>query len=94
MVLGPLAVVFALVGIDYGVWNWPIAGADWRRDQQPMTTSPLRLARSAWPLACGTAGLVLGARPARSIRLATSARARHRDAEPHDAERPRDRLAA
>src|SRR5437868_15483232 len=29
-----------------------------------MTTSPLRLARSAWPLACGTAGLVLGARPA------------------------------
>jgi hypothetical protein len=109
MVLGPLAVVFVLVGIDYGLWNWAIGGNhEIVALVAGLAMAPLVIAL-AWlaALALGSGALavarrlareiathVLGARPARSIRLATSARARRRHGQPGDADRPRNRLAA
>ena len=109
MLLGPLAVVFALVGIDYGVWTWAI-GADHEIVAlvAGLAMAPLVIAL-AWLLflALGSGALalarrlskevatrLLGTNPARSIRLATAPRGRRESPSSRGHKPPRDRIAA
>lgn len=109
MLLGPIAVVFALVALDYGVWTWAIAGNhEIVALVAGLAMAPLVIAL-AWlvALALGSGALavarrlarqiatrVLGARPARSILLADTPKARRASADSRDHEQPRKRIAA
>lgn len=109
MLLGPIAVVFALVALDYGVWTWSIGGNhEIVALVAGLAMAPLVIAL-AWlvALALGSGALavarrlarqiathVLGARPARSLLLATTPKARRRGADSRDHEQPRKRIAA
>lgn len=106
MPLAPLAIVFALVAIDYGVWNWALsANHEIVALVAGLAMAPLAIAL-AWliAVAVGSGALVLarragreiaqrilGARPARSLRLAD---ARNVAVEAPDAESAPDRVAA
>jgi hypothetical protein len=107
--LAPLAVVFALVAIDYVVWNWAIgANHEILALIAGLAMAPLAIAL-AWlaALALGSGALVLarrfaqqlasrlGARPAGSTRPAhVPRRARRARSRRGDADSRRDRIAA
>src|SRR5712691_11855497 len=100
MVLAPLAVVFALVAIDYGIWTWAIgANHEVVSLVAGLAMAPLVIAL-AWlaALALGSGAIavarrlgrevatrLLGTRPARAIRLAQAPRTRRRGAKARDA---------
>jgi hypothetical protein len=109
MLLAPLAVVFALVAIDYGVWTWAIGGNhEVVALVAGLAMAPLVIAL-AWlaALAIGSGAItvarrlarevatrVLGARPARSIRLAQAPRPRRGGRNSGGGDPPRNRIAA
>jgi hypothetical protein len=109
MPLGPLAVVFVLVAIDYGVWNWAIGGShEIVALVAGLAMAPLVIA-FGWlaALALGSGALAVGRRlareiatrllgthPSRSIRLASHPRTRRKTPRTRDRESPRDRIAA
>jgi hypothetical protein len=109
MLLAPLAVVFALVAIDYGVWNWAIGGNhEVVALVAGLAMAPLVIAL-AWlgALALGSGAItvarrvgrelatrVLGARPARSLRLAQAPRPRRGGPKSGGGDPPRNRIAA
>jgi hypothetical protein len=109
MLLAPLVVVFALVAIDYGVWNWAIGG-----NHQVvalvagLAMAPLVIAL-AWlaAVALGSGAItlarrvgrevatrVLGTRPARSIRLAQAPHRRRGGPKSGGGDPPRNHIAA
>ena len=109
MPLAPLVVVFALVAIDYGIWNWAIGGNhEVIALVAGLAMAPLVIAL-AWlvAVALGSGAItvarrlgrevatrVLGTRPARSIRLAQTPHPRRRGPKSGGGDPPHNRIAA